>query len=79
MVRDGDEILFDGANRRLELLVKPEELAARTAAWNSSRPPSKYSRGYYQLYIQHVTQADRGCDLDFLIGASGSSVERESH
>jgi len=79
MVRDGDEILFDGANRRLELLVKPEELAARTAAWNSSRPPAKYSRGYYQLYIQHVTQADRGCDLDFLTGASGSSVERESH
>jgi dehydratase ilvD1 len=79
MVRDGDEILFDGANRRLELLVKPEELAARTAAWNSNRPPAKYSRGYYQLYIQHVTQADRGCDLDFLTGASGSSVERESH
>jgi dehydratase ilvD1 len=79
MVRDGDEILFDGANRRLELLVKPEELAARTAAWNSSRPPAKYTRGYYQLYIQHVTQADRGCDLDFLTGASGSSVERESH
>ena len=79
MVRDGDEILFDGANRRLELLVKPEELAARTAAWNSNRPPAKYSRGYYQLYVQHVTQADRGCDLDFLTGASGSSVERESH
>src|ERR1700722_19348929 len=51
LVRDGDEILFDGANRRLELLVKPEELAARTAAWNSSRPPAKYSRGYYPLYI----------------------------
>jgi dihydroxy-acid dehydratase len=79
MVRDGDEILFDGANRRLELLVKPEELAARTAAWKNSRPSPKYSRGYYQLYIQHVTQADRGCDLDFLTGASGSSVERESH
>jgi dihydroxy-acid dehydratase len=79
MVRDGDEILFDGANRRLELLVKPEELAARTAAWKNSRPPPKYSRGYYQLYVQHVTQADRGCDLDFLTGASGSEVERESH
>jgi dihydroxy-acid dehydratase len=71
--------LFDGANRRLELLVKPEELAARTAVWKNSRPSPKYSRGYYQLYIQHVTQADRGCDLDFLTGASGSSVERESH
>jgi dihydroxy-acid dehydratase len=79
MVRDGDEILFDGGNRRLELLVKPEELAARTAAWKNSRPPPKYSRGYYQLYVQHVTQADRGCDLDFLTGASGSEVERESH
>jgi dihydroxy-acid dehydratase len=79
MVRDGDEILFDGANRRLELLIEPEELAARTAAWNKSRPLPKYSRGYYQLYVQHVTQADRGCDLDFLTGASGSTVLRESH
>jgi dihydroxy-acid dehydratase len=79
MVRDGDEILFDGANRRLELLITPQELAARTAAWNENRPPPKYSRGYYQLYVQHVTQADRGCDLDFLTGASGSTVVRESH
>jgi dehydratase ilvD1 len=79
MVRDGDEILFDGANRRLELLIAPEELAARAAAWKNSRPPPKYSRGYYQLYVQHVMQADRGCDLDFLVGASGSTVERESH
>jgi dihydroxy-acid dehydratase len=79
MVRDGDEILFDGANRRLELLITPEELAARAAAWNRGRPPPKYSRGYYQLYVQHVTQADRGCDLDFLTGASGSTVVRESH
>jgi dehydratase ilvD1 len=79
MVRDGDEILFDGANRRLELLITPQELAARTAAWNENRPLPKYSRGYYQLYVQHVTQADRGCDLDFLTGASGSTVIRESH
>jgi dihydroxy-acid dehydratase len=79
MVRNGDEILFDGPNRRLELLVKPEVLAARTEAWKSSRPPPKYSRGYYQLYVQHVTQANQGCDLDFLSGASGSTVDRESH
>ena len=79
MIRDGDEILLDGPNRRLELLIKPEDLAARTHAWNSSRPPPKYSRGYYQLYVQHVTQADQGCDLDFLTGASGSAVDRESH
>jgi dihydroxy-acid dehydratase len=79
MVRNGDEILFDGTHRRLELLVSPEELAARSEAWKRNRPPPKYTRGYYQLYVQHVTQADRGCDLDFLVGGSGSTVERESH
>jgi len=79
MVRNGDEILFDGPNRRLELLVAPEELAARTTAWKRVPPPQKYSRGYYRLYVEHVMQADRGCDLDFLTGASGSVVDRESH
>jgi dihydroxy-acid dehydratase len=79
MVRDGDEILLDGPNRRLELLISPQELAARTEAWTHQRPPLKYSRGYYRLYVQHVMQADKGCDLDFLTGASGSVVDRESH
>jgi dihydroxy-acid dehydratase len=79
MVRDGDEIFLDGPNRRLELLVSPEELSARVDAWKQERPPPKYSRGYYKLYVQHVMQADQGCDLDFLVGASGSVVDRESH
>jgi dihydroxy-acid dehydratase len=79
IVQNGDEILFDGPNRRLELLISPEEMAARSRLWQEARTPSKYTRGYYQLYVQHVTQADRGCDLDFLIGASGSVVDRESH
>jgi dihydroxy-acid dehydratase len=79
MVRDGDEILFDGPNRRLELLVSPEELAARSANWRQRQLPPKYSRGYYRLYVEHVLQADRGCDLDFLTGSSGSTVDRESH
>jgi dihydroxy-acid dehydratase len=78
-VRDGDEILFDGPKRKLELLVTAEQLALRAEAWQKNRSPPKYSRGYYSLYVQHVLQADRGCDLDFLTGASGSSVERESH
>jgi dihydroxy-acid dehydratase len=78
-VQNGDEILLDGPARRLELLVPPEELAARAAIWQRKRVPSKYSRGYYRLYIEHVMQADRGCDLDFLTGSSGSTVERESH
>jgi dihydroxy-acid dehydratase len=79
LVRNGDEIVFDGPNRRLDLKISPEEFAARSAAWQQQRPPQKYSRGYYRLYIEHVMQADRGCDLDFLVGASGSVVERESH
>jgi dihydroxy-acid dehydratase len=79
MVRDGDEILFDGPNRRLELLVSPEELAARSVSWRQRQLPPKYSRGYYRLYVEHVMQADRGCDLDFLTGSSGSTVDRESH
>jgi dihydroxy-acid dehydratase len=78
-VRDGDEIIFDGPKRKLELLVTAEQLALRAEAWQKNRSPPKYSRGYYSLYVQHVLQADRGCDLDFLTGASGSSVERESH
>ena len=79
MVRNGDEILFDGPNRRLELLISAEELAARTATWKEHPAPQKYSRGYYRLYLEHVMQADQGCDLDFLTGSSGSIVERESH
>jgi len=79
LVQDGDEILFDGPKRQLELLVTQEELALRAEAWRKRRPAPKYSRGYYSLYVQHVLQADRGCDLDFLTGGSGSMVERESH
>jgi dehydratase ilvD1 len=79
LVQNGDEILLDGPARRLELLVTAEELAARAAVWQQGKLPSKYSRGYYRLYVDHVLQADRGCDLDFLTGSSGSTVERESH
>ncbi|MGH8252649.1 MAG: IlvD/Edd family dehydratase [Steroidobacteraceae bacterium] len=79
VVRNGDEILLDGPNRRLELLVPEREIAARLEAWRARQGAAKYTRGYYRLYTEHVTQADRGCDFDFLAGASGSTVERESH
>jgi dihydroxyacid dehydratase/phosphogluconate dehydratase len=79
VVRDGDEILLDGPNRRLELLVSDAELTARLAEWRRKRPQPKYTRGYYRLYIETVMQANQGCDLDFLTGASGSVVDRESH
>jgi dihydroxy-acid dehydratase len=79
LVRDGDEIAFDGPNRALNLMVEPAELARRRIEWEDTPPESAYRRGWYRLYIDTVLQADRGCDLDFLVGASGDSVTRESH
>jgi dihydroxy-acid dehydratase len=64
LVRDGDLIELDVAARKLELKVSAEELAKRKAAWKP-RPPH-YSRGYGSVFLQHVTQADKGCDFDFL-------------
>jgi dihydroxy-acid dehydratase len=78
-VQNGDEIRFDGPQRVLELLVPEEILAARARALAANPPAVKHERGYYQLYVEHVLQADQGCDFDFLVGASGSVVERESH
>jgi dehydratase ilvD1 len=79
LVRDGDEISFDGPNRRLELMVEADEIARRRAAWEAARAASPYLRGWYRLYIDTVLQADRGADLDFLVGKSSADVTRESH
>jgi len=64
LVRDGDRIALDVAARRLALLVDEAELARRRAAWTAPAP--RYSRGFGMLYLKHVTQADEGCDFDFL-------------
>jgi dihydroxy-acid dehydratase len=79
VVRNGDEIELDGANRTLSLLISNADLQARLADWRASRGPSSATRGYVKLYTEHVLQADKGCDLDFLVGASGAHVARESH
>jgi dihydroxy-acid dehydratase len=66
LVRTGDTIELDIAARRLHLDVEEAELARRRAAWT---PPARtYERGFTRLYIEHATQADRGCDFDFLMG-----------
>jgi dihydroxy-acid dehydratase len=67
LVRDGDLIALDVPARRLDLLVEPDELARRAAAWTA--PPPKFERGYGALYAEHITQADQGCDFDFLARA----------
>ena len=77
LVRDGDSIELDVAGRRLHLDVPEAELAARRAAWSPPPPPA--AGGYTSLYVERVLQADRGCDLDFLVGRRGAIVPRHSH
>ena len=67
-VRDGDIIALDVPGRSLTLRVSEEELKTRRAAWRPRDPI--YPRGFGRLYAQHVTQADRGCDFDFLEGTA---------
>ena len=64
LVRDGDLIELDVAARSLELKVSAAELARRRAAWR--QPAPHYARGFGALYQQHITQANEGCDFDFL-------------
>jgi len=64
LVRAGDLITLDVPGRKLTLDVSDEELARRRAAWTP--PPARYDRSWTQLYQRHVSQADEGCDLDFL-------------
>ncbi len=63
-VQTGDEIELDVPSRRIELLVPPEEIARRLAQFHAPAP--QYDRGYGRLFLEHVTQANLGCDFDFL-------------
>jgi dihydroxy-acid dehydratase len=63
-VRDGDPIELDVPGRKLTLKVSDAELAKRRAAWKQPQP--HYVRGFGTLYLKHVTQANEGCDFDFL-------------
>ena len=76
LVRTGDPVELDVANRRLELLVDQAELERRRAAWVPPKP--YYGRGYGAMFARHATQANEGCDFDFL--AEGPPVpEPEIH
>jgi dihydroxyacid dehydratase/phosphogluconate dehydratase len=77
LVRDGDWIELDVAGRRLELEVSHQQLEDRRKAW--SPPQHTMTSGYQQLYVDHVLQADRGCDFDFLVGQRGAAIPRQSH
>ncbi|MBL7751693.1 MAG: dihydroxy-acid dehydratase, partial [Chitinophagaceae bacterium] len=77
LVQNGDLIELDVPNRRLQLLVSEEDLAKRRSAWTPPAPAA--ARGYVSMYVKHVMGADKGADLDFLQGSSGSAVTRDSH
>ena len=78
-VRTGDLISLDVEHRSLELHVSDDELRSRRQSAASEAGYAKPLRGWAKLYVEHVTQADTGADLDFLVGSSGSGVARESH
>ncbi|MTB52088.1 IlvD/Edd family dehydratase [Lewinella sp. W8] len=77
MVQNGDIIELDVPARRLHLDISEAELTRRKAAWTPPAP--RATRGYVKMYIDHVEQADRGADLDFLKGGSGAEVSRDLH
>jgi dihydroxy-acid dehydratase len=79
LVHDGDMIVLDVPGRRLDLDVPPEELRARRPSEAAEAAYSKPLRGWQRLYVDHVLQADKGADLDFLVGSSGDEVTRDSH
>jgi dihydroxy-acid dehydratase len=73
LARTGDVISLDVAARRLDLQVSDEELARRRAGWRKAEP--RYERGYGWMFSRHVTQADQGCDFDFLQTDFGAPVK----
>jgi L-arabonate dehydrase len=77
VVQNGDMIELNVPERKLHLHVSDEELARRLALWKPPIPPM--TSGYWKLYIDHVNQADEGCDLDFLRGKRGSAVPKDNH
>ena len=79
LVRTGDVIELDVAARRLDVAVDPEALRRREPPAAAVAGYAAPARGWERLYVDHVLQADRGADLDFLVGASGHQVSRDSH
>ncbi|MBZ9664329.1 dihydroxy-acid dehydratase [Pseudomonas sp. LMG 31766] len=78
VVQNGDFIELDCANGRLHLDISDAELQTRLAAWQQPQG-LLWDGGYRRLYVDHVLQADEGCDFDFLVGCRGSAVPRHSH
>ena len=74
LVRDGDAIRLDVAGRRLDLLISDEEWARRRAEYVA--PVRHYDRGYGRMFLDHILQANQGCDFDYLVRYSGGEELR---
>ena len=79
LVRTGDTIVLDATRRTLDMEVDAAELACRQSDLPAPADPPGVTSGYVELYRRTVLQADRGADLDFLVGRRGSPVPRESY
>ncbi|MEQ1684895.1 MAG: IlvD/Edd family dehydratase [Burkholderiaceae bacterium] len=80
VVQEGDWIELDCAGGRLHLDVGEAELQARLAAWEAAKTIDPADgAGYRKIYVEHVLQADEGCDFDFLVGCRGAAVPSHSH
>jgi dihydroxy-acid dehydratase len=79
LVRTGDVIVLDVVARRLDIEIDATELGARLPDEATVSAYARPARGWEQLYVQTVQQANFGADLDFLVGSSGDKVSRESH
>jgi len=77
-VQDGDWISLDCGKGELNLDLSAEEISRRLMLRADKQTPEAGS-GYQQLYIDHVLQADQGCDFDFLLGNRGRAVPKHSH
>ena len=75
LVKNGDRIRLSVANRELSLLISDAELAERKSQWQAKPAREEDQRGYRKLFLTTVTQADQGCDFDFLqgLGDGGST------
>ena len=79
LVRNGDPVVVDLPTRRLDIDIPAADLESRSPSPEAAAAYATPRRGWERLYVDHVTQASAGADLDFLVGSSGDRVSRESH
>ena len=73
LIKTGDIIKVDIPNRHLNVDLDEAEFLARRKAWTPPKP--RFERGYGHMYLQHIEQADKGCDFDFLRTDFGAGVD----